>query len=108
MVVSPDTPRERLDKILGRASGLLYTTLKVGITGAGSDMDQAGVDYVKALKARAGMPIAAGFGISSPDHVRMLSGLADAAVVGSHIINLLDTMGMNAVEEFLLACRETD
>ena len=108
MVVSPDTPQERLDRILDRASGLLYTTLKVGITGAGSDMDQSGVDYVKALKARAGMPIAAGFGISSPDHVRMLSGLADVAVVGSHIINLLDTMGMNAVEEFLLACRESD
>jgi tryptophan synthase alpha chain len=108
MVISPDTPQARLSKILERASGLLYTTLKVGITGAGKDLDQSGVDYVTALKAKAGIPIAAGFGISSPDHVRMLSGIADAAVVGSHIINLLDTMGMNAVEEFLLACRETD
>jgi tryptophan synthase alpha chain len=107
MVISPDTPQARLSKILERASGLLYTTLKVGITGAGKDLDQSGVDYVTALKAKAGIPIAAGFGISSPDHVRMLSGIADAAVVGSHIINLLDTMGMNAVEEFLLACRES-
>lgn len=104
MVISPDTPEERLSRILDRASGLLYTTLKVGITGAGATMDQAGIDYVRALRARAGLPIAAGFGISSPEHVRMLAGLADAAVVGSHIINLLDGSGMQAVEQFLSAC----
>ena len=38
------------------------------------------------LKKKAGLPIAAGFGISSPEHVRMLDGLADVAVIGSHII----------------------
>ena len=48
--------------------------------------------------------IAAGFGISSPEHVRMLDGLADVAVIGSHIINLLDSKGMTAVDEFLAAC----
>jgi tryptophan synthase alpha chain len=104
MVISPDTPAARLASILERASGLLYTTLKVGITGAGAQLDQAGIDYVRTLKAKADLPIAAGFGISSPEHVRMLSGLADAAVVGSHIINLLDRKGMSAVEDFLLVC----
>jgi len=82
----------------------LYTTLKVGITGAGASLDQAGVDYVRDLKKKAGLPIAAGFGISSPDHVRMLDGLADVAVVGSHIINLMDAAGLGAVDEFLAAC----
>ena len=62
------------------------------------------MDYVRNLKKKAGLPIAAGFGISSPEHVRMLDGLADAAVIGSHIINLLDTKGMAAVDEFLAAC----
>jgi tryptophan synthase alpha chain len=104
MVISPDTPAPRLAGILERASGLLYTTLKVGITGAGASMDQAGVDYVKALKAKAGLPIAAGFGISRPEHVRMLDGLADVAVIGSHIINLMDAKGLGAVDEFLAAC----
>jgi len=106
MVISPDTPPGRLEKILTRASGLLYTTLKVGITGAGATMDQTGVDYVRGLKEKTGLPIAAGFGISSPDHVRMLDGLADAAVIGSHIINLLDRGGLEAVDEFLAACGE--
>jgi len=104
MVISPDTPEERLQNILKRASGILYTTLKVGITGAGASMDQEGIDYVTKLKAKAGLPIAAGFGISKPEHVRMLSGLADAAVIGSHIINLMDSAGLPAVEEFLKAC----
>ena len=82
----------------------MYTTLKVGITGAGAGIDQAGVDYVRSLKKKAGLPIAAGFGISSPDHVRMLDGLADVAVIGSHIINLLDARGLRAVDDFLAAC----
>jgi tryptophan synthase alpha chain len=104
MVISPDTEGPRLDAILSRASGLLYTTLKVGITGAGASLDQAGVDYVRNLKKKAGLPIAAGFGISSPEHVRMLDGLADVAVIGSHIINLMDANGLGAVDEFLAAC----
>ena len=104
MVISPDTEGVRLDAVLKRASGLVYTTLKVGITGAGASMEQAGMDYVRGLKARAGLPIAAGFGISRPEHVRMLDGLADAAVIGSHIINLMDAGGLVAVDEFLAAC----
>ena len=80
MVISPDTQSPRLDAILSRASGLLYTTLFRSL------------------------PIAAGFGISSPDYVRMLDGLADVAVVGSHIINLMDAAGLGAVDEFLAAC----
>ncbi|HCU68667.1 MAG TPA: tryptophan synthase subunit alpha [Desulfomicrobium sp.] len=104
MVISPDTEGPRLDAVLKRASGLVYTTLKVGITGAGAAMDQAGVDYVRGLKTKAGLPIAAGFGISRPEHVRMLDGLADAAVIGSHIINLMDAGGLAAVDEFLAAC----
>lgn len=104
MVISPDTEGPRLDTVLSRASGLLYTTLKVGITGAGATVDQAGVDYVRGLKKKAGLPIAAGFGISSPEHVAMLSGLADVAVVGSHIINVLDTKGLSAVDDFLASC----
>lgn len=107
MVISPDTEGPRLDAVLKRASGLVYTTLKVGITGAGAGMDQAGVDYVRGLKTRAGLPIAAGFGISRPEHVRMLYGLADAAVIGSHIINLMDDGGLAAVDEFLAACAKT-
>ena len=107
MVISPDTEGPRLDAVLKRASGLVYTTLKVGITGAGASMDQSGVDYVRGLKARAGLPIAAGFGISRPEHVRMLDGLADAAVIGSHIINLMDAGGLAAVDEFLAACAKT-
>ncbi|NLY40441.1 MAG: tryptophan synthase subunit alpha [Desulfovibrionales bacterium] len=104
MVISPDTEDERLGNILTRASGFLYTTLKVGITGAGASLDQAGMNYVQKLKKKTGLPIAAGFGISSPKHVTMLRGLADVAVIGSHIIHLFDDQGFGAVEDFLAAC----
>ncbi|NLY41728.1 MAG: tryptophan synthase subunit alpha, partial [Desulfovibrionales bacterium] len=75
-----------------------------GITGAGASLDQAGMDYVQKLKKKTSLPIAAGFGISSPKHVAMLRGLADVAVIGSHIIHLFDNQGFGAVEDFLAAC----
>lgn len=107
MVISPDTADSRLSQILNHASGLLYTTLKVGITGASTSLDQGAVAFVKNLRAKTALPIAAGFGISSPEHVRMLRGIADVAVVGSHIINLLDRQGPGAVDAFLGTCAQS-
>jgi tryptophan synthase alpha chain len=104
LVVSPDTPTTRLDQILPQASGLLYTTLKVGITGASAHIASAALDYLRSLRQRTRLPIAAGFGISHPQHVAGLRGFADLAVVGSHVLNLLQQGGLAEVRSFLHAC----
>lgn len=104
LVVSPDTPAQRLDLLLPQASGLLYTTLKVGITGASAALAPESLTYLEGLARRTTIPLAAGFGISHPDHVAALAGRAQVAVVGSHVLGLLERGGIPAVTAFLRAC----
>lgn len=104
LVISPDTPDERLALLLPQASGLLYTTLKVGITGASAALHPKALAYLHGLGRCTQVPIAAGFGISQPRHVAALAGRAQVAVVGSHVLGLLTQGGIPAVEAFLRAC----
>ncbi len=104
LVISPDTPAARLDFLLPQASGMIYTTLKVGITGASKDLAPASLAYLETLRRRTQLPVAAGFGISQPEHVAALRGRAEVAVVGSHILGLVTRGDISAVEDFLRAC----
>ena len=100
-VVSPDISEERLLAISNIAKGFVYTTLKVGITGAGTDISETGMKFAQRLKSVLNVPVLAGFGISSKEHVEALKDLSDGAVIGSHVLNLLKTGGINSVESFL-------
>lgn len=102
-VISPGTGPERLDNILIHAGGFIYTTLRVGITGARHQIEPQGLAFLDTLRRECSLPIAAGFGISSPQMVDQLKGKAHAAVIGSHIINLLNNHGIDAVANFLLS-----
>jgi tryptophan synthase alpha chain len=104
-VVSPGMDRQRLTNILDGAAGFVYTTLRVGITGARKQIDERGLGFLDTLKDCTSLPIAAGFGISSADMVKQLENRADAAVIGSFIINLLDRKGIDAVGHFIRTCR---
>ena len=100
-VISPGISSERLTAISRQAQGFIYTTLKVGITGASRRLDPRGLEFLHTLRAHTSLPIAAGFGISSPEHAQMLHGKADAAVIGSHILNLVKNSSISRVKEFL-------
>lgn len=100
-VVSPSVTEERL-KVIGEiVDGFIYTTLKVGITGAQKEIDLSGASYIDTIKKYTDLPVAAGFGISSKGHVDSISDKADVAVIGSHVINLLNEGGLEVVEDFL-------
>ncbi len=106
-VLAPNITDERLTDIAARASGFVYTTLRTGITGAQTELATEGLAQFKRLKNKLSCPIAAGFGISSPEQLPALCGLADIAVIGSHLLSLAETTGLGAVETFLKACRRT-
>ncbi len=103
-VVSPDTPSSRLNDISQFAKGFIYTTLKVGITGTVGEIKPQSINYVKSLREKMDLPIAAGFGISKPEHVHSLMGIADLAVVGSKLIELVESQGVKGVSDFLNIC----
>jgi tryptophan synthase alpha chain len=104
-VLSPGMEDRRLQSILKRASGLLYLTLRVGTTGAVTDFDRAGLDFIQHVRKKTELPLAAGFGISSSEQLRILQDKVDAAVIGSHLINVFDAKGLGGVEAFLDECR---
>jgi tryptophan synthase alpha chain len=105
-VISPDIANKRLKKIADISSGFLYTTLKVGITGASKTIDRKSFAFLKMLKKNTSLPIAAGFGISSPDHIKELKGKTDIAVIGSHILNLLEKDGLEGIKRFIIQCKK--
>lgn len=86
-LVTPTTPPDRIERIVGRATGFVYCVSREGVTGAQSSLSPAALDLVKRTKALTSLPVALGFGISSPEHAASAARVADAVVVGSAIVN---------------------
>ena len=85
-LITPTTPRDRALRIAEAASGFIYYVSVVGITGERRDLPQEIVDNVAWLRGQTPLPICIGFGISRPEHVRMLAPVADGLIVGSAIV----------------------
>jgi len=90
-LVAPTTPPERMATIAEKASGFLYLVSMTGVTGSrGLDLDEVS-GVVAPLRSHShGMPVCVGFGISTPEQVRAVSGLADGVVVGSAFERLIE------------------
>lgn len=91
-LASPNTKRSRLDRILSVCTGFLYLVSVFGITGARSAFEKYSLKAVQDVKqaAMAKVPVAVGFGISKPGHVKqMISAGADAVIVGSAIVDTI-------------------
>lgn len=89
-LVSPNTRPERIRRIAAVSTGFLYLVAVYGTTGTRSGVEEYAKKAVRRTKRNAGaMPVGAGFGISSPSHVKeYMSAGADAAVVGSSFIKI--------------------
>jgi len=85
-LITPITPRDRALRIAERASGFIYYVSVVGITGERSELPPEILDNVAWLRGQTPLPICIGFGISRPEHVRMLAPVADGLIVGSAIV----------------------
>jgi tryptophan synthase alpha chain len=89
-MVAPTTPPDRITTVCSHSSGFVYCVTVTGITGARKELPEGMEDLIDEVKRRTNLPVAAGFGISRPEHMRSLRGRADAAVVGSAIVNEID------------------
>ncbi len=97
-LAAPSTSKERLTKIVDASSGFLYLVSRYGVSGAQTTVEDATVQLVKRVKPfTAGkVPLAVGFGISKPEHVkRIVAAGADAAIVGSAFINIINNNVQN-------------
>lgn len=83
---------ERLRIIASRASGFVYAVSRTGVTGEQVEVSSDAEKLVARLRNVTDLPIALGFGISTPEHVNEVCGYADAAVVGSAIVAKIEKL----------------
>jgi tryptophan synthase alpha chain len=89
-IVSPVTSPDRLEKILGFASGFLYVVSRLGITGTEERYDQALQSLIETIHAKTDLHALVGFGISTPENAqKMLDVGADGVITGSKIIQIV-------------------
>ena len=91
-LVAPTTPRERVRNILKSCSGFVYCIAVAGTTGERDQVADALLAQLKWLKEETDLPLAVGFGISKPEHVEPLRGLADGVIVGSGLVRQLEAV----------------
>ena len=96
-LAAPTSTDERLARIAEVSSGFLYVISRTGVTGAKDTLPDELPALIRRTRRATRLPIAVGFGVSLPVHVSLLGGLADAAVVGSALVEEIERAG-NSVD----------
>jgi tryptophan synthase alpha chain len=95
-LLSPTTTDERIRASAANAAGFLYVISRLGVTGARDRIASDAEPLVARIRRASGLPLALGFGISRPEHVAEACRFADAAVVGSALVNVIAEHGASA------------
>jgi tryptophan synthase alpha chain len=90
--VAPTSTEKRLEDVATHASGFIYCVSLTGVTGAREALADDLSAYIGRVRAKTDLPLVIGFGISTPQHVAEVAGIADGAIVASALINYLDTL----------------
>jgi len=106
LLLSPTTSDDRLRTAASLGSGFLYAISRLGVTGARDAIADGAEQMVRRIRGVSDLPVALGFGISKPEHVREVGRWADAAVVGSALVNVIAEAGASndlhtRVEEYV-------
>ncbi len=89
-LAAPTSPDERLEAIATHSKGFVYAISRTGITGKQQTMTNDAAALVDRVRRWSKLPVAVGFGISNAEHVAQVAEFADAAVVGSAIVELIE------------------
>ena len=89
-LAAPTSTDDRLKRIGEASTGFIYAVSRTGVTGARKDLAQDAEHLVRRLRKFTKLPIAVGFGISGPEHFVTVGKFADAAVVGSAIVQTVE------------------
>jgi tryptophan synthase alpha chain len=89
-LAAPTSPDERLEAIATHSKGFVYAISRVGITGTQQSLTSEAASLVARIRRWTTLPVAVGFGISNAEHVAQVAQFADAAVIGSAIVELIE------------------
>jgi tryptophan synthase alpha chain len=95
-LLSPTTTEARIQRAAELGAGFLYGISRLGVTGARTTVSVEAEGLARRIRAHTALPIALGFGLSTPEHVAQVGAYADAAVVGSALVALIAETSQSA------------
>jgi tryptophan synthase alpha chain len=101
LLVTPTTPRERALQIVRCSSGFVYCVSVTGITGERDRLPPQLLDQLAWLRGQTPLPLCVGFGISRPEHVRMLRDAVDGVIVGSALVRPLESVSTRPLPDVI-------
>ncbi len=109
-LVAPTSTEARIREVADRSTGFVYVVSRTGVTGAESTVPTDVTTLVRRVRSLTDRPICVGFGVSTPDHVRMVCEVADGAVVGSALVGKIHREwnggeGRQAIIDFVRALK---
>ncbi len=108
-LVAPTSTEARIKQAASVASGFLYCVSLTGVTGARASVSAGLGEFLGRVRRYTDLPLAVGFGISRPEHVRQVGEVADGVVIASALIDLLDRTEPHgrakAIEEYMRTLR---
>ncbi len=111
-LAAPTSPDERLEAIAAHSKGFIYAISRVGITGKQQSMTSDAVALTARIRRWSELPVAVGFGISNAQHVAQVAEFADAAAIGSAIVELIERStpdsAADAVARFIKGLRQPE
>ncbi len=100
-LASPNTSGQRLNQILTKTDGFIYAVTISGVTGARSGLPDALKNRLAEIRRDTPLPVVAGFGISSPQHVAELKPYCDGFVIGSLFVDMAHREDFDGIRSFL-------
>ena len=92
-LVAPTTPDDRIELIVKRGAGFIYYVSREGVTGMQQKVSDTIATMTTKIRAHTDLPVAVGFGISTPEQAKLVSANAEAVVVGSAVVNQIAQFG---------------
>ncbi|MDO5747143.1 MAG: tryptophan synthase subunit alpha [Actinomycetaceae bacterium] len=105
-LVAPSSPDARLELISERTKGWVYAASTMGVTGARSSVDNAARTLVERTRRAGADLVCVGFGVKNGDHVRSIGSYADGVIIGSALIDSIDTSGTQRFNRLDALARE--
>lgn len=93
-LLAPTSSDERIKLVAKESDGFIYCVSVTGVTGARDELPSDLYGFVKRVKKYTDKPVAVGFGISKPKHVKQLSKFSDAVIIGSALLKQINTNGL--------------
>ncbi|MSR22477.1 MAG: tryptophan synthase subunit alpha [Gemmatimonadetes bacterium] len=104
-LLAPTTSTDRIPVVASGASGYLYYLSRTGVTGARTELRVELAREIEAIRAAVDLPVAVGFGVSTPEHAALLAEVADGVIVGSALLDAVGAGGVSKGAAFLSSLR---